>query len=61
VTKKTTLTPQKVDMIEHALEERKSKRDRRAREDSSGASAQSKADRRTGRDRRAEGDDDDDS
>jgi hypothetical protein len=49
VTKNTTLTPDKIGKIEDALEERKTKRDRRNKVDPQAAP---KSDRRTGRDRR---------
>lgn len=50
--KKTSLTPDKLVVIESALEERKTKRDRRSKVDPASPHADPKADRRTGRDRR---------
>jgi hypothetical protein len=55
VTKNTTITPDKIGKIENALEERKTKRDRRNKVDPSSPHTAPKADRRTGRDRRDEG------
>lgn len=51
MTKNTSITPDKIGKIETALEERKTKRDRRNKVD---PSTVPKADRRTGRDRRDE-------
>jgi len=52
VTKNTTITPDKIGKIEGALEERKTKRDRRNKSDPAGEPTAPKDDRRTGRDRR---------
>ncbi len=50
--KKPHITPDKVDLIENALEERKTKRDRRSKVDPSSPHADPTIDRRKGRDRR---------
>ena len=50
--KKPSITPDKVNLIENVLEERKTKRDRRHKTDPSSPHVDPKADRRTGGDRR---------
>jgi len=57
VNKKISLTPDKIVVIESALEERKTKRDRRNKVDPASPHAKPTADRRRGRDRRDEKDD----